>query len=385
MEYDSWKEEQQMKKIIKSIIKKLITILPIAKIIIFESVPDLSDNTKAVFDEFIKRGINKRYKCVWIVKEKKESYPNHQNVIYVKRGSKKLLWYRIIAKCCICCNEWVESFRKGQISFYLSHGTTIKKLRGYYNIPKNIDYCLSAAEGVEFLCENEFMAQKNKIFSLGFPRNDILTNADRDLKPLFKDTEFERIMVWYPTYRQHKNGTSSTNSNPLPIIHDSEKAALLNETAKENKVLIVLKPHFAQDVSYVKEMNLSNIKFIDDSFFINNSIESYEFVGSCDALITDYSSIYYDYTLCDKPIALIWEDYEEYKKSTGFADGCEDFLKGGEKIYTLEEMQKFIQDVASGKDNLKEERREVCRQVNFSTDGKSSERVVDFIIEKAGL
>lgn len=57
--------------------------------------------------------------------------------------------------------------------------------------------------------------------------------------------------------------------------------------------------------------------------------------GSCDTLIADYSPIYYDYTLCDKPIALIREDYKEYKNSVGFADGCEEFLNGGEKIYTL--------------------------------------------------
>ena len=374
-----------MKETIKAIIKKIIAFLPIAKIIIFESIPDLSDNTKAVFDEFIRRGINNEYKCIWIVGNPKADYPKLKNVIYVKSYSRRLKWYRLFAKCFICCNDWVTTLRKGQTSFYLSHGTTIKRLKGYYNVPENIDYCLSAAEGVEFLCENEFMVKKEKIFSLGFPRNDILTKANRDLKPLFDDSEFEKVIVWYPTYRQHKNGLSVTTGNSLPIIHNEKKAEQLNKTAKENKVLIVLKPHFAQDISYVKNMKLSNIKFIDDMFFTKNNISSYEFVGSCEALITDYSSIYYDYTLCDKPIALIWEDYEEYKSSTGFADGCEDFLKGGQKVYTLEELEEFVKDVALGNDKFNLERNEVCRQVNYSIDGKNSKRVVDFIIDKAKL
>ena len=68
---------------------------------------------------------------------------------------------------------------------------------------------------------------------------------------------------------------------------------------------------FRQDISYIQKYALSNICFIDDAFFRRNNITSYEFVGSCDALITDYSSIYFDYLLCGKPAAVIWEDIEE--------------------------------------------------------------------------
>ena len=375
-----------MKKIIKKLLKMIINILPIRNVIILESAPDLSDNTKPVFDEMIKRGLNKKYKMIWSMRKlPNDNCLDIKNTEYVAAGSKKMLFYKLTAKCFICCNDWLCSIRKGQTSFYLSHGTTIKSLKGYYTIPKSIDYCLSASEDVAFLCENEFLAQKDKIFSLGFPRNDVLTNANRDLKEFFKDVDFDKIIVWYPTYRQHKNGKTVSGGSSLPIIHDSEKARILNECAKENKVLIVLKPHFAQDLSYVKNMELSNIRFIDDSFFIHNKITSYEFVGSCDALITDYSSIYYDYTLCDKPIALIWEDYEEYKSSIGFADGVEDFLKGGEKVYTLEEFKDFVCRVSKGTDLLQNERREVCNRVNYSTDGKNAQRVVDFIIEKAKM
>ncbi len=150
-------------------------------------------------------------------------------------------------------------------------------------------------------------------------------------------------------------------------------------------MLVVLKPHFAQDVSAIKALDLSNIIFISDDFFLQNDITSYRFVGSCDALLTDYSSIYFDYTLCDKPIGLIWEDYEEYAKNPGFAVDMDAAMKGGVKIYTLEELENFVQDVATGVDRLKQERREVRDLYNYSTDGKNSERVVDFLIEKAKL
>lgn len=373
---------------VKTLAKKIINRLPTKKLIIFESTPDLSDNTKAVFDEMIKRGLNEKYKMLWLLKkEPSDSLPKIKNVSYIKmENSKKILLIKYMARCFICCNDWLESLRAGQTSFYLSHGTTIKSLSGYYNeFPDRMDYCLSAGEDVAFLCESEFGAPKEKIFSLGFPRNDILVTADRDLCPLFADCDFEKIIVWYPTYRQHQNGGVVSGGSSLPIIHDSDAAVALNEYAKEKKVLIVLKPHFAQDVSYVKDMGLSNIRFIDDSFFVKNGISSYEFVGSCDALITDYSSIYYDFTLCNKPIALIWEDYEEYKKVPGFAEGVDSLLEGGERIYTLPELCDFVGEVADGEDKLCDVRAEICKKVNFNADGNSSKRVVDFIIDKAKL
>ena len=373
---------------IKTLAKKIINRLPTKKLIIFESTPDLSDNTKAVFDEMIKRGLNEKYEMLWLLKkEPSDSLPKIKNVKYVKmENTKKILLTKYMARCFVCCNDWLESLRAGQTSFYLSHGTTIKSLSGYYNVfPERMDYCLSAGEDVAFLCESEFGAPREKIFSLGFPRNDILVTANRDLKPLFPDSDFEKIIVWYPTYRQHRNGGVVSGGSSLPIIHDSEAAARLNEYAKEKKVLIVLKPHFAQDVSYVKDMGLSNVRFIDDSFFIKNDISSYEFVGSCDALITDYSSIYYDFTLCKKPIALIWEDLEEYKKVPGFAEGIDGLLDGGEKVYTLPELCDFVCEVAEGRDKLSDVRDEICKKVNYNADGNSSERGVDFIIEKAKL
>ena len=101
----------------------------------------------------------------------------------------------------------------------------------------------------------------------------------------------------------------------------------------------MLKPHFAQDVSKIKSCNLSNIKFIDDQFFIENNITSYEFIANCDALISDYSSVYYDYLLCDKPIGLVWEDFHEYKNTVDFAVDMEYYMKAGEKIYNIEDFE----------------------------------------------
>lgn len=374
---------------IKKFIKKLLLNMHTKNLIVLESVPDLSDNTKAVFDEMIRRGLNKRYKFAWIVSEKSIRFPKIKNVSYCTRNSpdfeKKMSYFRYFAKVLISCNDFLTTFRDGQFSFYTTHGTAIKSVKSYYTLPENVDYFLVDGEGTKQMMAYQFNTDIEKTFALGFPRNDILVNSKRDISALFPENKGQKIIVWYPTFRQHKNATVSTTKNALPIMHDEVQAIKLNEIAKSNNTLLVLKPHFAQDISKIKAQNLSNIKFIDDTFFADNSISSYEFVGGCDALITDYSSIYFDFLLCDKPIGLVWEDFEEYKTAVNFAIDMDTLMRGGEKIYNLDDFGVFLKNVANGTDPLKKERSEISGWANFSSDGKSAERVTDFIIEKAML
>lgn len=362
-------------------------LLPVQNIILFESVPDLSDNSKAVFDEMIRIGLNKEYRMVWLVRDgSNRKLPIIDNVEYISAEGKAfkermaVLKIKNIAKYLICCNIFLLRERKGQISFYLTHGTPIKYVKSYYTVPKKVDYCLAASPNLNSLVSDQFNIDEKKLFSLGFPRNDALTAPKRDLSRLF-GKRYDKIIVWYPTFRQHKSGGGTASRNALPIIHDQAKAKKLNDFAMKQNTLIVVKPHFAQDISYIKDLNLNNIVFINDEFFFQNNISSYEFVGSCDALITDYSSIYFDYMLCDKPIGLVWEDYEEYKQNPGFAIDMDHYMKGAEKIYSLEEFEHFIDDVAKGNDVYAKERNEISAFVNYANDGENSKRVVSFILQ----
>ena len=160
---------------------------------------------------------------------------------------------------------------------------------------------------------------------------------------------------------------------------------MLNEIAKQKNILIVIKPHFAQDTSYLNLKELSNIVFIDDDFFADNNITSYEFISSCDALITDYSSVYFDYLLSDRPVAAVWEDIEDYRKNPGFAIDVDCYMKAAHKIYAVPDFEDFISQVANGEDRYRKERLEINKLVNYSNDGNNAKRVVDFIVEKAGL
>lgn len=378
-----------MNSIIKKVIEFLIKLLPkwtLKNYIVLESVPDFSDNTRAVFDEMMRRKLNEKYKIIWLVSNQSHYFPKHKNVKYVNAQSKKKYKYLLSFKCGICCNQMLHSRRKGQYTVYLSHGIPIKSIRAAGGeFPNQINAWVASSENTKELFAYEFNANIDKGVSLGYPRNDAFFEEKKNVRELF-DVDFDKIIAWYPTFRQNKGGISASDSNDaMPIINSAEIATEFNNLLREKKTLVVIKPHFAQDVSYIKDSKLSNIIFIDDDFLLRHGMKSYSFVGSCDALLTDYSSIYYDYTLADKPIGLTWQDYDQYKSRPGFAVDMEYYMKGGEKIFSLEDLKSFVSNVAEGRDLLKEERREIRDFVHHSVNGGNSARVVDYIVEKAGL
>lgn len=298
-------------------------------------------------------------------------------------GLQKYRWATLRAKALICCNRFIEEAHPHQKAFYLTHGTALKGL-GDYGVPEGISYMTVASRHVVPTMARDFHMHPEQVFGLGYPRNDVLTQPGRDLHGILPG-DFRKAVVWYPTFRQHKNGQKTGTGNSLPVLHDAAAAVKLNEIARECGILIVVKPHFAQDLSYIKEYDLSNILFIDDSFFVKNKISSYGFVGSCDAMITDYSSIYFDYLLCDKPVAVIWEDIEDYRKNPGFSMDPDEYMRGSHKIYNLEDYIRFLRALAAEEDPYRQERNALNELMNFSCDGKNAQRVTDFIIEKANL
>lgn len=352
--------------------------IPMRKTIVFESKPDFSDNTRAVFDEMIRRKINYKYKLVWFVEDGFVPPKDYKNVKFVRYRNRFLyLLYRSTSKVIIACNRTISSINNKQISFYLNHGTPLKQTSSYYRVPSTFNYMLVAGEGVKNLYSQSFKYPIEKMVATGFPRNDILVSSHIDMGKLFGN--YDKYVLWYPTVR---NGVTK---NAIPLIHNSNVADKLNDIAKKYNILIILKPHFAQDISVLSIKPRSNICIINDQFFVNNNIRSYELAGSSDALLTDYSSIYFDYLLCDKPIGLIWEDYEEYKNNNGVPDDFEHYTRGGEKIYSIEDLDLFIQRLVNNQDLLQVSRREVKIEANEIGKQSATDRATDFILKISNI
>lgn len=375
-----------IKEAIKKVFNNILNRLPLGNRIVFESTPVYADNTRAVYDEMVRRGLHKKYKFYW-VKPANVQCPDkipYAKILDMNVTGRIHNWRNYLcmrgAKALISCNMVLARHREDQYAICLMHGALIKDVKNTYQIPEKIDEVLSVSTYLSPIEADRFGVDFHKIRTLGYPRNDILSHSEIDSHKLFPDADFQKLVYWMPTYRQHKSGSVDVSSVAMPILYNEEIAKQVNEAAKAAGVLVVVKPHFAQDVSRITAMTLSNLVFINDAFLSDNGIINYELLGVADALLTDYSSVYYDYLLLDRPIGLCWDDYEEYKAREGFAVDMDTVMAAGEKIYTAEDLCGFLTRLGVGKDALVKQRKAVRDLVHDHQDDRASVRVVDWIL-----
>jgi len=381
-------------------LKKIIYNFPIhlKKYIILESNPDLSDNTYALYKILLENKINEKYKIYWFVNDKNLYKDiNLKNVYFISYyGSPtffekiKILYINIKAKYIIDCNKLVYKKNKNQKRLYLTHGMPYKAVPEYFDLIGNADYIVSLSPFFNKTLAQLTHCNENQIINLGFPRNDDLFSKEKNIKNLFKNNSFEKVILWLPTYRQRTNKDSNLSMKDsfqlgLPIIYDVETLKSLNELLKEFNILLVLKPHPAQDLSLIKAEQLSNFVILTNNDLDKENINLYEFLGQTDGLITDYSSVYYDYLLTDKPIAITTDDLEEYSKVFEFVyDNIFDVIKG-EYINNFNEFKTFLQNISTGNDISKNDREKIKKTLHKYNDGNSSKRIYEFLVNEMGL
>ena len=121
------------------------------------------------------------------------------------------------------------------------------------------------------------------------------------------------------------------------------------------------------------------IKVIDSDTFEDSHINFYSLLGMSGALITDYSSVFFDYVLLDRPIGFVISDMHEYSRDRGFV--FDDPLSNmpGELIKNGEELHMFVKNVITGNDRLMHYRQKLCKRFNAFNDAENCKRVVSVI------
>ena len=102
----------------------------------------------------------------------------------------------------------------------------------------------------------------------------------------------------------------------------------------------------------------------------------YPLVGRADALLTDYSSVYIDYLLLDRPIGFVTDDWDAYRNSRGFVFDDPRAVMPGPFLTDYAELTTFLSDVASGNDPFQDRRRTLADRFHTYADGQSCERVL---------
>lgn len=380
----------------KTVIKKILRSLPLRKIIVLESNPEFSCNSYPVYLELKKRCPD--YKLVWMVSEGKRNTVN-ADAVFTHDGKRLLalllrLYYFYFSRVFVSCNRMFEKRRPDQLSIFLCHGSKTKKTRGLYEVDQSVDYVNVQSHFFDDIITYEYNCPPEKLVYLGYPRCDWLFEDQETVAEKVQKLELNasRYVVWLPTFRKHKRVTmdhqmdlEKYGSMGMPLVYSVEDLKRLNDHLVSIDTCILYKPHPAQDISGLKAADMSHIRIISDQDLADRGLQLYEVLAGSSALITDYSSVYFDYLLLDHPIATTTDDIDAWKQMTGFAFDLDSFYdRSTIRCPDLNSLMAFLTAVQAGKDDKSEGRAEIRELTNMWNDGGSARRVAEFIMEKLG-
>lgn len=356
-------------------------------IVVFESNPDFACNTEPVY-QYLKDRLP-GYELVWICngphkKPGRKCLDGESSNPIVKL---MLKYYRCYYKVAVSCNHSIRKRRSDQYSVFLAHGSKTKKTKGFYEMGKKVDFVNVQSHFFDDVTAEEYGCTKDQFVYLGYPRCDCFFNQGKSKEEIRKTLGLcsEDYLIWLPTYRKmairDDSKDSVYNITGMPLFYSEDDLSELNEYLKKRNVCIIYKPHPVQDISVIKSRSLSNVVILNDEELMAKDLQLYEVISHSKALITDYSSVYYDYLLLDRPIATTTDDLEAWKNNRGFAFDLESLYdRSTIRVAVKEELYLFIDDTLNGIDRKKEARQEICRATNMHMDGNSAERAGEFVL-----
>lgn len=282
------------------------------------------DNPRYIADEIIRQNLH--WDIVWIVQDLSEQFPSQ--IRKVQWGSNQAMREWASAKM------WVDNVRngsrpkkkKGQIYLQTWHGSHgVKKIerqveqyleKEYVTIAKNdaavTDAILVDCDSMEKIYTEDFWFNKNvEYLKFGLPRNDVLLqnkNKNAKIFSLRQSLGIDNdafVVLYAPTFRD-----DFSTEGYIDDFEEIKKAFL----SCHNKVVILIKLH-------------PNDWRNNDLFTTGNDIlnvtkhkDTQEVVIISDFLITDYSSIAFDFAILGKPVLLFQRDIGAYRKKRGLTD-----------------------------------------------------------------
>lgn len=273
-----------------------------------------NDSPKNIFEYMISQKSYQNLTFVWAF-EQPENFDIPQ-ANKIKIDSWKYFITALRAK------YWVSSvnierglkFKKKQ-TIYLNtwHGAGTKKIGNAVAGRKDFDYSNVNIMLVQSHYEMEifakdFQVREQSFLLSGFPRGDELFNTSasqiEDYKEALNIPKDKRVILYAPTWRESTNKGLSYDLKPPISIEKWQKKL-------ESDYVVLFRTH----AFTTKVMNLHFNDFIRDTSSYDNLNH---LLLISDVLITDYSTIVFDFSILGKPFLCFGYDYDEYKKERGF-------------------------------------------------------------------
>ena len=350
------------------------------KLIVFESTwaTKYNCNPRALY-EYIDKNLPE-YKCVWALKD--EHTPIEGRATRVRYGSAEYWYVLATAKYLVNNVNFPNGYikRPGQIELQTMHGTPLKSFG--LDVPGEHESLRDREEFIKrnrrwdyLLVQGKFMesdAQRMlacdcEILTLGYPRTDqMLKVTDKDRAALRKKLGLpadKKVILYAPTYRVRSRFDMQLD---LPTM---------KEALGDEYVLAIRVHYFVTKVYSVP----ADGEFVFD---MNDYSSIEDLYAVADVVITDYSSLMFDFALLRKPMLFYVYDFEEYSENLRgmYVDLREE--APGPLLYTSEEVIEALKhlDETTGKyreaaEKFREkfltyERDDSCEQVARALLGK---------------
>ncbi len=358
--------------------------------VIFESFfgKSYSDSPKYIF-EYLNEKYPGKYKYVWVNagKRLKLPYPAKQ----MTRFSFKYFYYMARCKYIVFNGRQPHYFikRKGNVFLETWHGTPLKKLvfdmddvttasplykEQFYIQTRSWDYLVAPNQFSEDIFRHAFMYD-GKMLETGYPRNDILYHPEKEAKMVEIKKELnipaeKKVILYAPTWRDDEFYGHAQYKFSLKM-----DLAKMKEELGDEYVVILRTHYFIADFLDLSEFegfayNLSKYDDIARLYLIS------------DILITDYSSVFFDYANLRRPMLFFTYDLEKYRSVLrGFYMDVEEELPGP-MLFDTEQIIDAVKNIDNVQEKYKEKYDSFCDKYCAWEDGHASEKVVNAVFNR---
>jgi CDP-glycerol glycerophosphotransferase len=346
-----------------------------------------TDSPKYIY-EYLYEHYPDEYDYVWVINDKNTKIPG--NPKRVKKNT--LAHYKEMATS----KYWVMNTRQdaryfkrnGQIFLSTWHGTPLKRLgfdmeNIHLKNPKTKDaYLRDSSDWDYFVSQNPFSTETlarafgydGVMLETGYPRNDILYNADEDkvnqIKSDLNIPAGKKVILYAPTWRDIETHKLEDEEYGLELDLNLLKESLGDE------YVILIRTH------YLISNNLNLDDFGDFAINVSGYDDIAELYLVSDLLITDYSSVFFDFANLRRPVLFYTYDLEEYESELrGFYIDIKTEVPGP-LLMTSEEVLEAIQNIDEITEEYREKYDEFYDRFCSIDDGNASKRIVEIVWDK---
>ena len=357
-------------------------------------------NPYALFLYLLEKEEYQDYTHIWVLddfednRKQIEKYEKYPNVRFVKYKSKEYCKDLATVKYLVNNVSFPSYFlkREGQVLIDTWHGTPLKNMG--FDIPganisqgntaRNLlsaDYIVSSGPYMtETAYKNSYKMQnlyEGTILEEGFPRNDKLFENNRaeiirKLQSYGVNAEADKKIILYaPTWRGEQY------SQPDTDLQDVYKLIQIIENSIDTKEYQVLVKLHQIVYHYLKE---NQVELGDaQAKFIPATMDTNEILSVTDVLISDYSSIFYDFMLTGKPILFYVPDAENFEDYRGLYYGFDNLP--GPAVSSPEKLGELLKDIPAAVSSYQEKYAKARVQICPRDDGNVCRRIVDVMFD----